>query len=130
MNTREPRPGERQGVEYWFVDRAEFERTRDEGGFLEWFEVYDDLKGTPRAPVDQHLAAGDDVLLELDVQGARAVKAAYPDAVLVFVKPPSREEQRARLFARDPRPTPTRWSGGSTKPRPRSARRATSTRSW
>jgi guanylate kinase len=102
MNTREPRPGERQGVEYWFVDRAEFERTRDEGGFLEWFEVYDDLKGTPRAPVDQHLAAGDDVLLELDVQGARAVKAAYPDAVLVFVKPPSREEQRARLFARDP----------------------------
>jgi guanylate kinase len=102
MNTREPRPGERQGVEYWFVDRAEFERTRDEGGFLEWFEVYDDLKGTPRGPVDQHLAAGDDVLLELDVQGARVVKAAYPDAVLVFVKPPSREEQRARLFARDP----------------------------
>ncbi len=102
MNTRTPRPGERQGVEYWFVDRAEFERTRDEGGFLEWFEVYDDLKGTPKAPVDEHLAAGDDVLLELDVQGARAVKAVYPDAVLVFVKPPSREEQRARLFARDP----------------------------
>jgi guanylate kinase len=102
MNTRTPRRGERNGVEYWFVDRAEFERIRDAGGFLEWFEVYDDLKGTPKAPVDEHLAAGDDVLLELDVQGARAVKAAAPDAVLVFVKPPSREVQRARLFARDP----------------------------
>ena len=102
MNTREPRPSERQGVDYWFVDRAEFERIRDEGGFLEWFAVYDDLKGTPRAPVDEHLAAGDDVLLELDVQGARAVKAAHPDALLVFVRPPSREEQRERLFARDP----------------------------
>ena len=102
MNTREMRPGEQNGVDYWFVDRAEFERIRDAGGFLEWFAVYDDLKGTPRAPIDERLAAGDDVLLELDVQGARAVKAAYPDAVLVFVKPPSREEQRARLFARDP----------------------------
>jgi guanylate kinase len=102
MNTRKQRPGEQDGVDYWFVTRAEFERIRDDGGFLEWFEVYDDLKGTPKAPVDQHLAAGDDVLLELDVQGARAVKATYQDAVLVFVKPPSREEQRARLFARDP----------------------------
>jgi guanylate kinase len=102
MNTRQPRPGEVDGVDYWFVDRAEFERVRGEGGLLEWFQVYDDLKGTPRGPVDEHLAVGDDVLLELDVQGARAVKAAYPDAVLVFVKPPSRDEQRDRLFARDP----------------------------
>ena len=59
---------------------AEFERMRDEGGFLEWFEVYGDLKGTPRAPVDEHLAAGDDVLLEIDVQGALAVREEYPDA--------------------------------------------------
>jgi guanylate kinase len=102
MNTRAMRPGEQNGVDYWFVDRAEFERIRDEGGFLEWFEVYDDLKGTPRGPVDEHVAAGADVLLELDVQGARAVQAAYPDAVLVFVKPPSRDVQRDRLFARDP----------------------------
>ena len=106
MNTRRQRPGEVDGVDYWFVDRAEFERIRDEGGFLEWFEVYDDLKGTPRAPIDEHLDAGQDVLLELDVQGARAVKAAYPDALLVFVKPPSREEQRDRLFARDPEADP------------------------
>jgi len=102
MNTREKRPGEVDGVDYWFVSRAEFERIRAEGGFLEWFEVYDDLKGTPKGPIDEHLAAGDDVLLELDVQGARAVKASYPNAVLVFVKPPSRAEQRDRLFARDP----------------------------
>jgi guanylate kinase len=102
MNTRVPRPGEQDGVDYWFVHRAEFERIRDAGGFLEWFEVYDDLKGTPRAPIDEHLAAGADVLLELDVQGARAVKSAYPDAVLVFVKPPSRAEQREGRFARVP----------------------------
>jgi guanylate kinase len=106
MNTRPRRPGEVDGVDYWFVDRAAFERIRDEGGFLEWFEVYDDLKGTPRAPVDEHVAAGDDVLLELDLQGARAIRAAYPDAVLVFVKAPSREEQRKRLFDRDPHADP------------------------
>ena len=106
LNTRPPRPGEVDGVDYWFVDRDEFVRLRDEGGLLEWFQVYDDLKGTPRAPVDQHLAAGDDVILELDVQGARAVRAAFPEAVLVFVKPPSRSVQRERLFARDPHVDP------------------------
>ena len=102
LNTRAPRPGEVDGVDYRFCDREEFERLRDEGGLLEWFQVYDDLKGTPRAPVEEHLAAGEDVVLELDVQGARAVRETFPDAVLVFVKPPSREVQRARLFARDP----------------------------
>jgi len=101
VNTRAPRPGEVDGVDYRFVDHDEFRRLRDEGGLLEWFEVYDDLKGTPRAPVEEQLAAGRDVVLELDVQGARAVKAQFPDAVLVFVKPPSREVQRDRLFARD-----------------------------
>jgi len=106
LNTRAPRPGEVDGVDYRFCDREEFERLRDEGGLLEWFQVYDDLKGTPRAPVDQHLAAGDDVILELDVQGARAVRAAFPEAVLVFVKPPSRSVQRERLFARDPHVDP------------------------
>lgn len=106
LNTRPPRPGEVDGVDYWFVDRAEFERLRDEGGLLEWFQVYDDLKGTPRAPVEEHLAAGDDVILELDVQGARAVRATFPDAVLIFVKPPSRAVQRERLFTRDPTADP------------------------
>ena len=69
-------------------------------GFLEWFEVYGDLKGTPRGPVEQHLAAGDDVVLEIDVQGALAVKDRFPDAVLVFVQPPSPDELRRRLLSR------------------------------
>jgi guanylate kinase len=98
--TRSRRDGEVDGEDYLFLDRREFERIRDEGGFLEWFDVYGDLYGTPRAPVEQHLAAGDDVLLEVDVQGALAVREKYPDAVLVFVKAPSREEQRRRLLER------------------------------
>jgi guanylate kinase len=98
--TRPRREDEVEGTDYRFLDRPEFDRLRDAGGFLEWFDVYGDLKGTPRAPVEEHLAAGDDVLLEIDVQGALAVKEAFPDAVLVFVKAPSREEQRRRLLER------------------------------
>jgi guanylate kinase len=98
--TRPRREGEIGGKDYLFFDREEFERIRAADGFLEWFEVYGDLYGTPRCPVEEHLAMGDDVLLELDVQGALAVKEAYPDAVLVFVKAPSRNEQRRRLLER------------------------------
>jgi guanylate kinase len=87
-------------VDYHFVTRAEFEALRDAGGFLEWFEVFGDLKGTPRAPVEEHLAAGDDVLLEIDVQGALKVRRGFPEALLVFVKPPSPEELRRRLTQR------------------------------
>jgi guanylate kinase len=98
--TRPRRAGEVDGRDYLFMDRDEFDRLRDAGGFLEWFDVYGDLKGTPRAPVEEHLAAGDDVLLEVDVQGALAVRDAFPDAVLVFAEAPSREEQRRRLVER------------------------------
>jgi guanylate kinase len=98
--TRSPRTGEEPGVDYHFKTRAEFEALRDAGGFLEVFAVYDDLYGTPRAFVDDALASGVDVLLELDVQGALAVRAALPQALLVFVRAPSREEQRRRLVAR------------------------------
>jgi guanylate kinase len=98
--TRPPRAGEVAGVDYQFVTRDEFDALRSRGGLLEHFPVFGHSYGTPRAPVEEHLAAGDDVLLELDVQGALAVKQAHPDAVLVFVKPPSREEQRRRLVAR------------------------------
>jgi guanylate kinase len=100
MTTRAPRPGEIDGREYRFVSHDEFLRVRDAGGFLEWFEVYGDLKGTPRAAVERELAAGHDVLLEIDVQGARAVKEQFPDALLIFVKPPSREVQRRRYLER------------------------------
>jgi guanylate kinase len=98
--SRSPRPGEVDGRDYRFLARADFESLVAEGGFLEWFDVYGDLKGTPRAPVQKHLAAGDDVLLEIDVQGALAVRERFPEAVLVFVRPPSREAQRERLERR------------------------------
>lgn len=100
MTTRAPRPGEIDGRDYLFVDRPTFERLRDEGGFLECFDVYGDLKGTPRAPVEEALAAGQDVLLRKDVQGALAIKEQYPEAVVVFVRPPSRTEQRRRMVER------------------------------
>ena len=98
--TRPRREGEQEGVDYHFVTRDEFEALRDAGGFLEWFEVYGDLKGTPSAYVRDQLDAGHDVMVEVDVQGALAVKRAVPDALLVFVRAPSREEQRRRLEAR------------------------------
>jgi guanylate kinase len=98
--TRAPREGEVDGVDYHFTTREDFERLRDADGFLEWFDVYGDLKGTPEAAVREHLAAGRDVLLEVDVNGALAVRRKYPDALLVFVRPPSRDVQRARLVAR------------------------------
>jgi guanylate kinase len=98
--TRPRRANEQEGVDYHFVTRAEFERLRDAGGFLEWFEVYGDLKGTPLQYVVDELDAGHDVMLEIDVQGALAVKQTLPEALLVFVRAPSREEQRRRLEAR------------------------------
>ena len=98
--SRPPRPGEVDGVDYQFVTREEFERLRDAGGFLEWFEVYDQLKGTPRAPVEAALDRGDDVLLEIDVQGALAVREQFPAALLVFLRAPDAAEQEARLRGR------------------------------
>jgi len=98
--TRPPRPGEADGVDYLFIDKPAFEALRDADGFLEWFEVYGDLKGTPRGPVEQHLAAGEDVLLEIDVQGALKVKGLEESAVLIFLMPPSADELRHRLVTR------------------------------
>jgi guanylate kinase len=98
--SRAPRPGEVPGVDYHFRTREEFLALRDAGGFLEWFDVYGDLKGTPRAFVADELAAGHDVLLEIDVQGALEVRKQIPDALLVFVRAPSVEEQRRRLESR------------------------------
>ena len=95
--TRAPRPGEVDGVDYHFVGRADFEQLRDSGGFLEWFEVYGQLKGTPAAPVEARLAGGEDVLLEIDVQGALAIRARFPEALLVFLRAPDRSVQERRL---------------------------------
>ena len=98
--TRPPRPGEVEGQSYVFLDPTTFEKWREAGEFIESFEVFGHLYGTPRRPVEEHLAQGDDVLLEIDVQGAMAVRGQISDAVLVFLHPPSREVQRERLLSR------------------------------
>jgi guanylate kinase len=98
--TRTPREGEVDGVDYVFVSRDAFEAEQARGGFLESFDVYGDLKGTPRRPVLEHAEAGRDVLVEVDVQGALEIKRQLPEAVLVFVMPPSREAQRERFLER------------------------------
>jgi guanylate kinase len=116
--TRAPRPGEVDGVQYRFVSRDEFEALRSTGGLLESFEVFGNSYGTPRVPVEEHLAAGQDVVLEIDVQGALAVREEFPDALLVFVSPPSREEQHRRLVERgedDPEEIERRLAAAATE---------------
>jgi len=98
--TRQPRTGEKNGVDYFFVDRPEFLSMVDCGAFLEWAEYYGQLYGTAHAFVDQQLAAGFDVILDIDVQGARQVKTRIPDAVAVFILPPSYSELERRLRSR------------------------------
>ena len=98
--TRPRRPTEVDGVDYVFVTKEQFEAERDAGGFYEWFEVFGDLKGTPRRPVEERLEAGWDVLLEIDVQGALKVKDLEESAVLIFLMPPSPDELRRRLVSR------------------------------
>lgn len=98
--TRAPRAGERDGVHYHFISEAEFRRMIAAGEFLEWAEVFGSLYGTPLAPVRAALDAGRDVLLELDIQGAVAVKDAVPGAVLVFIEPPSMKDLSVRLRGR------------------------------
>jgi len=99
--TRSPRPGELEGVHYFFVDDDEFDAMIERGDFLEWATVHNLSRyGTPRPPVEATLAAGSSVLLEIDLQGARQVREAMPDAVLVFLLPPSWEELVRRLVGR------------------------------
>ena len=99
--TRPPRVGEVHGKDYFFVARDEFERRRDGGEFAEWAWVFDHAYATPRAPLDAAIAGSRDILLDVDIQGARAIRAAYPeDAVGIFVVPPSLEELEKRLRAR------------------------------
>ncbi|WP_371152226.1 guanylate kinase [Buchananella felis] len=99
--TRAPRPGEEDGVHYHFVTRDRFEELVRGGQMLEWAEVHGaNLYGTPRGPVEAELAAGRSALLEIDLDGARQVRAAMPEALLVFVVPPSWEELERRLVGR------------------------------
>lgn len=103
--TRKPRPGEVDGVHYYFVDDAEFDRLLDAGEFLEWAVVHNKSRyGTPRGPVEDALAAGRNVLLEIDLAGARQVRASDPNALLVFLAPPSWDELVRRLVGRGTEP--------------------------
>ncbi|SDC91906.1 guanylate kinase [Rhodococcus tukisamuensis] len=100
--TRDPRPGEVDGKDYRFVTAAEFERMIEAGELLEWADIHGGLQrsGTPAAPVEAALEAGHPVLVEVDLVGARAVRAAMPEAVLAFMAPPSWEELVSRLTSR------------------------------
>lgn len=98
--TRQPRPGEIDGVNYHFISAAEFERLRDQNAFLEYAQVFGNYYGTLRADVDQLLDQGKSVILEIDVQGAMQVKASCPSGVFIFILPPSLEELRRRIVSR------------------------------
>ncbi|MFM9376114.1 guanylate kinase [Gordonia sp. VNK21] len=100
--TRDPRPGEQHGRDYYFVSRPEFDAMIDRGEMLEWADIHGGLQrsGTPAAPVLQALEAGDPVLVEVDLAGARAVREALPEAITVFLAPPSWDELVTRLTGR------------------------------
>lgn len=99
--TREPRPGEVEGEHYFFVTPERFDELVEQGQMLEWAWVHGKHRyGTPRGPVEERLAQGAPVLLEIDLDGARQVRKAMPSARLVFVAPPSREELIRRLVGR------------------------------
>lgn len=101
VTTRRPRPDEVDGLHYHFVDNAEFDRLVAEDGLLEWAVVHRSARyGTPRAPVEERLASGQFALLEIDLQGARQVRERMPEALMVFLAPPSQSELERRLVGR------------------------------
>ena len=98
--TRKPREGEMDGRDYFFIGREEFERMISEHAFIEYARYVDNYYGTPKKYVEDQLAAGKDVILEIEVQGAMIVKQQYPDAITVFVMPPNAAELKRRLEGR------------------------------
>ena len=104
VTTRSPRPGEVNGREYYFVSDAVFDRMVEDGELLEWAAFAGHRYGTPREPVARCIAAGAPALLEIDIEGARQVRQAVPDALLVFLAPPSWDELVRRLAGRGTEP--------------------------
>ena len=100
FTTRSPRAGERDGVDYHFVNVEDFERRRVAGEFLEWAQVHGNLYGTSKSWIAAQMASGSDILLEIDCQGAEQVRQLFPEAVGIFIAPPSIDELRRRLQAR------------------------------
>jgi len=100
MTTRAMREGEQEGVNYYYVTREEFEKTRDEGGLLEWTEFVGNYYGTPLAAVERLRSEGKNVLLEIEVDGCQQVKKKVPDALTIFIVPPSVKELESRIRGR------------------------------
>lgn len=98
--TRAPRPGEKDGVEYFFKSREEFEKMIAAGELIEYAQYVGNYYGTPKAYVGKQLEAGRDVILEIEIQGALKVREQFPDALLLFVTPPSADELKKRLIGR------------------------------
>ena len=98
--TRSPRPGETDGVEYFFRTKEQFEKMIADDELIEYAKYVDNYYGTPKAYVEEQLAAGKDVILEIEIQGALKIKKKFPEAVLIFVTPPSAGELRNRLAGR------------------------------
>lgn len=98
--TRMPRTGEKNGLHYWFLERQEFQRMIDNDEFLEWAEVYGNYYGTPRRSIEKMLECGEDVILEIDTQGAMQVKDKCPEGVFIYILPPSLDELAQRIYKR------------------------------
>ena len=98
--TRKPRNGEVHGVNYFFIEKEEFTKMIENGEFLEYAQIYDNFYGTPKAAIIECLEKGQDVILEIEMQGARQIKEVYPEGVFIFVLPPSLEELKSRIVGR------------------------------
>ena len=98
--TRKPRTGEVDGVNYFFIEKEKFTQMIEEGEFLEYAQIYDNLYGTPKAAIMECLEKGQDVILEIEMQGASQIKEVCPDGVFIFVLPPSLEELKNRIVGR------------------------------
>lgn len=104
MTTRPMRPGEKDGVNYYFVSREEFAKIRDEGGLLEWAEFVGNYYGTPLKEVERLRTEGKNVLLEIEVEGCRQIKEKVPDVLTIFIVPPSMKELERRIRGRGTEP--------------------------
>jgi len=100
MTTRNPRPGETEGINYYFVSQKEFDIIKKEDGLLEYAYVYGNYYGTPKKMVMDKLEQGRDVILEIDIQGALKIRDAYPQGIFIFILPPSMKELRKRITGR------------------------------
>lgn len=98
--TRSPRTGEVEGVNYFFISKEKFKSMIDNGEFLEHAQIYDNFYGTPKAAILENLENGHDVVLEIEMQGARQIKEVYPEGVFIFILPPSLDELKNRIVGR------------------------------